>query len=222
MDSGSINGSGGAAGVLSGAIAEGGELGKEEFLQLLIAQLTNQDPLNPLEDQEFVAQLAQFSSLEQQMVANDQLEVLQVGQSAMVNAQVTSLIGTEATVASDRFDVGSTGDVPEIELRLSANAQTVTVNVVDSAGKTVRQIDLGSVTAGRDGLRWDGLDEEGQPLAPGTYSIDVFAKDVDGSEVDATTLVTTRVTGVTFESGAAQLLLGEVRVSPSSVLEVNR
>lgn len=221
MDAGSVNGNG-AAGVLTGAIAQGGELGKEEFLQLLIAQLTNQDPLNPLEDQEFVAQLAQFSALEQQMVANEQLGVLQVGQSAMVNAQVTSLIGTEVTVASDSFNISANGEMPGLELNLASNAQTVTVNIVDESGRTVRQIEMGSVSAGRSGLRWDGLDESGQPLAPGTYTIDVFANDVDGNEVDASSLVTTRVTGVTFESGAAQLLLGEVRVSPSAVLEVNR
>lgn len=221
METGPINNAAGA-GVLSQAVANGGDLGKDEFLQLLIAQLTNQDPLNPVQDQEFVAQLAQFSALEQQMVTNDQLGVLQVGQSAMVNAQVTSLIGTEATFASNELETSSEGTVPDVEIILAANAETVTVNITDEKGKTVKQIEMGAVSAGRNDLRWDGLDESGQPLEPGTYGVDVFAKDAEGNEVDASTLVTARVTGVTFESGAAQLLIGSIRVSPSSVLEVNR
>ncbi|MEM6730074.1 MAG: flagellar hook assembly protein FlgD [Myxococcota bacterium] len=218
METGSIDGS--PVGLLTGP--EGGQLGKDEFLQLLIAQLTNQDPLEPMSDQEFVAQLAEFSALEQQVLTNDQLGVLQVGQSAMVNAQVTSLVGGQATVVSREFAVDASGGIPGLELQLGTNAQTVTVNIVDESGTTVRQIELGSVASGRRDLAWDGLDSNGQPVGEGTYTIDVFANDANGNEIDASMLVTAQVTGVTYESGAAQLLLGNVRVSPSSVLEVKR
>lgn len=207
-------------GLLTGP--EGGQLGKDEFLTLLIAQVSNQDPLEPMEDTEFIAQLAQFSSLEQQLVSNEQLANLEIGQAAIVNAQVTSLIGGRATVMAQDFEIATPGAVPDLELQLPFSAQSVTVNVVDGSGKTVKQIEMGTTSAGRNALPWDGLDETGQPLPAGTYSVDVFATDTNGEESTGNLLVTAPVTGVTYESGAAQLLIGSVRVSPSAVVEVKR
>ena len=95
---------------LAGLIAAGQEqviqvdgpeqLGQSDFLQLLVAKLENQDPLSPSEDTEFIAQLAQFSSLEQLVSANDNLLALSVGQSQILNAQALTLIGKEARVES--------------------------------------------------------------------------------------------------------------------------
>ncbi|MEO1172539.1 MAG: flagellar hook capping FlgD N-terminal domain-containing protein [Myxococcota bacterium] len=207
-------------GLLTGP--EGGQLGKDEFLTLLIEQISNQDPLEPMEDTEFIAQLAQFSALEQQMVTNDLLENLEIGQVATVNTQVTSLIGSQVTVLAQDFEVASSGVVPELEIQLPFSAEAVTVNVVNSDGTTVKQIEMGSTAAGRNALPWNGLDDEGQPLPAGTYSVDVFATDTNGEELSGNLLVNAPVTGVTYESGAAQLLIGSVRVSPSAVVDVKR
>ena len=77
-------------------------LGKEDFLKLLVAQLAHQDPLSPMENQEFVAQLAQFSSLEQMTNVNSNLQLLQVAQASMTNSQIASLIGKNVEVRSDQ------------------------------------------------------------------------------------------------------------------------
>ncbi len=206
--------------VTNAAVGAGGQtLGKQQFLELLVAQLAHQDPLNPLEDKEFIAQLAQFSSLEQAMATNDQLTGLQLAQTAMVNAQMSDLIGREITATSEVLVIGD-GVPPPLCFRLDAAAAQTTVRVLDSNGRTVRTLTLGERSAGAQSVAWDGRDDSGQALAAGTYRLQVVAEDAAGRPVSATTQLSGVVTGVTFSNGYPELLLGTLSVLPADVISI--
>jgi flagellar basal-body rod modification protein FlgD len=195
-------------------------LGKDQFLQLLVAQLANQDPTNPLDDKAFITQLAQFSSLEQAVTTNDNLTALQLSESAMVNAQLASLVGKQVVVRSTNVQLPSTGDAPPINLQMSAAAKDVQVQILDPNGNVVRTLDAGALAAGAQSINWDGRDSTGARLAGGTYTVNVIAKDRDGNVVNVDNELKGIVSGIAFDSGSAELVLGSVRVKPSAVVTI--
>jgi len=196
-------------------------LGKDEFLKLLIAQVGHQDPLNPLEDKEFIAQLAQFSALEQMIVSNGHLEVLGLSQSAMLNGQVTALIGKEVVATSDSVSIDSAGSAPPLSFSLDGAATNVTITIHDQDGNVVRTIEAGGQSAGSHTLSWNGLADGGAPLAPGAYAIQIEAQDAGGQAVGSSTQVRGVVTSVSFENGYPELLIGSAKVRPSDVESVH-
>lgn len=195
-------------------------LGKADFLKLLTEQLKNQDPTNPLDDKAFVTQLAQFSSLEQAMAMNDKLAMLQLSQSAVVNAQMAGLVGKSVLVKSTTVVVPASGDPSPVTLHLGGDAAKVTVRVVDGKGNVVRTLDPGALTAGTHAVPWDGKDASGSRLPAGSYKVEVIAKDLDGQKVTADNELLGTVTGIAFDSGQAELELGSVRVKPADVVEI--
>ncbi len=205
---------------LQNATNDGQQLGKQQFLELLVAQMANQDPLNPLDDKQFIAQLAQFSSLEQQMAANEQLTNLQLAQSAMANAQMASLLGREIVARTDSVTVAGDGTPTNIGLRLDADAAQVELRIVDENGKVVRTIKAGPMDKGQQSVTWDGRGDNGALLPKGTYKVEVTAKNSAGDAVTTATEMTGVVTGVTFENGYAELIMGDVRVTPANVVEL--
>lgn len=195
-------------------------LGKADFLKLLTEQLKNQDPTNPLDDKAFVTQLAQFSSLEQAMAMNDKLAMLQLSESAVVNAQVAGLVGKSVLVKSTTVVVPASGDPSPVTLHLGGDAAKVTVRVLDGNGNVVRTLEPGALAAGTQTVAWDGKDASGNRLAAGAYRVEVTAKDLDGQTVAADNEIMGTVTGVAFDSGSAELELGSVRVKPADVIEI--
>lgn len=196
-----------------------GALGKTEFLNLLMAQMQHQDPMEPLKDHEFVAQLATFSGLEQQMLSNDRLLELQLAQISTGNAQLAGFIGQNVVAKGDSLTIGD-GVTPPVGIQLGGAAQNVEVTITDSTGKVVSTFEKGPLDAGHHELSWSGKDANGVPLPPGDYSISVKATDAEGNAVTADALLSGTVTGVTFENGYAELLVGEHHVSPADILSV--
>ena len=115
--------SGLSAGALTKAMGGNESLGQEAFLKLLVAQLQNQDPLNPQENYEFVAQLAQFSSLEQSIGINDRLDQLALQNQGLQNSQIVSLVGKEATVKGDIVTLNGQGAIVPISFTLDKAAE---------------------------------------------------------------------------------------------------
>ena len=192
-------------------------LGKEEFLHLLTTQLTNQDPLSPMENTDFIAQLAQFSSLEQMMGTNRWLEVLALAQSSMTSASAVGYIGHEVEAVGNQIEV--TDGVPTwAGLHLEDDAKSVEVEIRNEDGEIVQVIDLGPHSAGDVELGWDGLDLKGNPVPDGEYSFSVKATDAEGGEVGAQTRIRGLVTGISFEKGYAEILLGERRLGLADVV----
>ena len=205
----------------STAATGGSALGKDDFLKLLTAQLSNQDPLNPMDNTQFVAQLAQFSALEQQMQANTNLEGIAIAQSAMNNAQVTQLVGK--TVEAKGNGLSLQGGVPvNASYTADSAAADVTVTIRDAGGKVVRTMPLGEQSAGAHNVIWDGANDGGTKQPDGTYTIEVSAKDAGGKTVSTSTNVTGLVTAVSFTASGAQLVIGATgqKVAPADVITV--
>ncbi len=211
----------GASGLGGVGLSEGfnATMGKEDFLKLLMAQLANQDPLNPMENTEFVAQLAQFSSLEQQMATNEGLSMLQMGQASMTNTQIAGLIGKEVEANGNVLQVTQQGPTG-INYDLSAPAAEVTVTIRDTQGNIIRSLELGPRGSGLNTSTWDGKDINGNLVQPGTYQMEVSAKDIDGNAVDASTKFTGIVSGVSYEGGIPVLEIGSSTVRVGDVIAI--
>lgn len=200
------------------AVPQRQEMGKEQFLQLLTAQLQHQDPMNPLEDKEFIAQLAQFSMVEQSVATNKHLEMLGMSVGAVVNAQLPSLIGKEITAMGDRATVLE-GESTTLGFALEEPATAVTLRVTNESGKEVAAITLGAHEAGQHDHQWDGLDNEGKRVPPGTYRIEVNALNGEDA-VESSTRLTGLVDGLDFSRGYAELMVGGLRLRPADIIEV--
>lgn len=169
FDVSGINGSG-ATGATSGEGKRRDELGQEDFLELMTTQLRNQDPLKPMESGDFMAQIAQFTSAagiqDLQSAFGDFSESMQATQSL----QAAGLVGRQVLV-----DAGS-GYLPqegalEGSVSVPSSVDNLTVTITDTAGQTVRQLDLGGRPAGSAAFQWDGRNAAGERLPAGTYSV---------------------------------------------------
>lgn len=193
------------------------ELGKDEFLQLLVTQLRNQDPMNPSNAQEFAAQLAQFTSLEQLTNVNETLtqqnEILASQIQAQAAGTAVSVIGKEVVAQSDQLLVGDTTGIDFA----APNAGRATVRLLDATGAEVRQIDLGYVGAGRTER---DLTEELEGVAPGAYTVEIDITDASGNVTSAMSFTRGRVDGVRYTNEGPMLVLGSLMIPLNAVIEV--
>jgi len=177
--------------------------------------------MNPQKDHDFVAQLAQFSNLEQAIEQNKQLEMLQMASSAMVNSTNTNLIGKEIVANGDVLNL-LPGKAPSpVAFQMGDGAQSVMARVVNGEGKVVKSIDLGALNSGQHNFQWDGTDDKGDYMPAGVYRVDVRGMDGNGRPVPVELNVRGLVTGVTYENGFPELLVGNSRVQPADILEIH-
>jgi flagellar basal-body rod modification protein FlgD len=187
-------------GTFSSAISGNGSLGKEEFLTLLVAQLKNQDPLNPQDGTEFTAQLAQFSSLEQLIDMNSSLSVLSETNQTFDRMSALGMIGQ--TVMAGGNDFAYTGEAVRLGYDLPRDASSVELYVLNDEGVNVATMSLSgdALSEGEHIIGWDGTDDNGAAVASGSYSMSVHAYDGD-EKLTVTGLVEGQVVGVDLEDG---------------------
>ena len=195
------------------------KLGKDEFLKILTAQLANQDPTQPMDSNAFVAQLAQFSALEQQQNTNDTLTQMLSLQESASGSSAVSMVGKDALYNPKQMDLASGGSLT-VNATLPSDAANVTMTVSDSNGNPVCTQDFGPKSAGTTALTWDGKDNSGVAQAAGTYSIAVSAVDISGKTMTVSEQARGRITGVTFASGTPELLIGNTSISLSDVQSI--
>lgn len=193
-------------------------LGKQDFLNLLLQQLSHQDPLNPMDSTEFTTQLSQFSSLEELTNINTNLSDVLAFQQSMQNASVANLIGK--TVKVDGNTAYLT-DKAEVNYGLSGDASSVEISIYNGAGSLVRTENIGSRPAGEQSYTWDGKDSSGNMLPQGAYAFDVEAKDISGDPVTALSSSSGTVTEVLFEKGLTYIMLnGSTKVNLSDIKSI--
>jgi flagellar basal-body rod modification protein FlgD len=181
-------------------------LGKDSFLQLLVTQMQNQNPLDPQDNSEFVAQLAQFSSLETMQNLSTSVDAIGGMYQSSQALQASSLVGRNVIVDSGSTSVDTTKGMTG-QVVLPSSSSTTTVKVYASDGKTVvRTIDLGEQKAGNASFTWDGKDEEGNVLESGNYSF-VASGSLDGQSTTLTTYLPATVTSVTMGSAGTSMTL---------------
>ena len=197
--------------------SESDTLGRDQFLTLLVAQLQHQDPLNPLESQDFTAQMAQFSSLEQLFDVNESLMNIQNSMHASQKENALDYVGMEVKAAGNTLY--KSGDNMDHASYYLEKAGEVVVTIYDSNGFQVRQIQADFQESGEHDLVWDGRDEDGNVMADGIYTYEVAAIDADGYDVATTTYSKGEVTGISSQYGQTYLIVGERLLEPDSVLE---
>ena len=195
------------------------DLDKDSFLKLLVTQLQNQNPLEPMENTEFIGQMAQFSSLEQQVQTNSNLSELALATSAQISSQAVNLVGKQVMVPGDHVELIDAE--ADIHLSLPASIATGQVEVVDENGDVVRRIRLGAQSEGPLTVKWDGRDDEGRVVEPGSYRIRAEGLDAQGRTVDIATHLLARVDAVVFEAGIPRLRAGGRMVNLGDVREVH-
>jgi len=180
-------------------------LGKDSFLQLLVTQMQNQNPLDPQDNSEFVAQLAQFSSLETMQNLSTSVDAIGGMYQSSQALQASSLVGRTVVVDAGSTSVDTTKGITG--QAVLPNSSTVTeVKVYDSKGEVVRTLDLGEQKAGNASFTWDGKDESGNVLASGNYSF-VATAALDGKSSTVKTYLPATVSSVTMGSAGAAMTL---------------
>lgn len=208
------------------------DIGREDFLRMLIAQLENQDPLNPQDSTEFTAQLATFSSLEQLIAVRSGIDKLVESSNGGTDPagdpelgvaeslQAANLIGRDVVAVGSQFQLGAdpSEDPARLRFELGSNTSQTLLRVVDANGQTIATRDLGPLAQGSQTFAWDGTDDLGNRRPPGVYAFQVDASYFD-EPVTAAPLIDGRVTGVVFGSEPA-LMLGDVVVPVANLVEV--
>ncbi len=187
------------------------------FLNLLVTQLKNQDPLDPLDANEFTSQLVQFASVEQQIYSNANLEKLVNLQQTSQTAFMVDYIGKTVETLGDQVMLQD--GMAEFNYILDNNAATVQVSIMDSAGRAVFTTE-GATTAGKHNLLWDGIDKNGAQLADGAYRVVIAAKDREGALLDVEQTTVGRVVGAGNDDGEPYLFVGEILTPLDQVISV--
>jgi len=198
-------------------------IGHEQFLNLMIAQLKNQNPLTPMESSEFTSQLAQISSLEQLVSIDGNIEegigVDMVLTQAINNTLAATLIGKDVTAMGNGIELQDGEDV-DIHFSLAGFAEKVEVQVYDQAGNLVRTIESDALASGKHSVTWDGESDNGEDFPDGNYYFSVKAEDGDGNNVGARALVVGLISAVRFEGGSAVLMVNGREIAFSDVIEI--
>jgi len=194
-------------------------INKDDFLQLLVTQLKSQDPMNPQDSSEFVAQLAQLTQVEQTYNINTNLKNLLSSQNNFSSMSAMSLIGKNITTLGSQVLL-SEGGQASLEFTLPSDATQLTLQIKDATGKAVRTLTQGATSAGVNNINWDGMNDDGQPVPAGNYTFAVSGLDATGQTISGTPLFRGRVTGVNLEGDSPVLTVNGIYVPLTSVLEV--
>ena len=190
-------------------------LGKNDFLTLLLAQLKNQDPLNPTDNTEFIAQLAQFSTLEQMTLMNATLEKNLDNNTAMTeavsNAMIINYFGKYVTAETDSF-VYNGEDPVELRFDLDSAVLSGILEITDENGNVMTSTSLGAMDSGLNTLEWDGITNLGVKAKSGVYTYAIEAYDFLDYEVGVSQMFSGVVKGISYKDGITQLNIGGVLV----------
>lgn len=207
-----------SAGGFAGTSGGGLEATRDQFLRLFVAQLEHQNPLDPQDGADMVAQLAQFSSLEQQVEGNRRLDELVASQDAAAGAGLAQLAGRDITADVGAITVDGPTALPAIELvgTPPAHAGNLVVHGPDGAVVRTIPIDPGPPPT----AAWDGKDDHGAPVANGNYTLAVEATGADGNPVTARPQLRGRVDAVELGAAGPRLRLGNLQITPAAVRSI--
>ena len=179
--------------------AKGDELGKNEFMNLLVAQMNNQDPLSPQDNGEFIAQLAQFSTVEGIENMNTTMDSLLNGYQSSQALQASSLVGRSVIVPTMNAMVDTEEGITG-QLALTQRSDNVSVNVYDEKGVLVSTINMGAKDAGMLDFKWDGKNGSGETLPAGKYKFEAQGS-INGENKQLATLLPANVDSVSLGMG---------------------
>lgn len=204
---------------------------EDRFLKLLVAQMRNQDPLNPLDNAQVTSQLAQINTVRGIEQLNSSMSKVAAASGAISPVSAVGLLGRQVLVAGDTFELGSAsttaaGDATSstssrsvrLGFDLAAAAKLVRIEIVDPLGRTVYTHEVQNAEAGVQTFDWNGLDADGNAVDAGKYRMRVNGSDYQGAELSPGALVPTRVSGVVQGADGARIeLAGRQATSASAI-----
>ena len=205
----------------AGAAGDRNALGQEDFLELLLTQLKHQDPLSPMENGEFMGQLAQFGAVSSMQAVERSVAELATSLQSAQALQATSLVGRSVLVADSSALLEPGGGIAG-RIQVPAGAGPVAVRVLDATGQVVQTINLGSHAAGSLAFHWDGTGADGKAAAAGAYRLQASAS-IDGRAVGLEVATAARVQSVSLGrsgEGITVNLAGAGSRSLDQVLEI--
>ncbi len=198
-------------------------LGKDDFLQLLVTKLQYQDPLNPMQDEDFIAQLAQFSSLEQMnniadgITSSNQWDYLQM--QSLNNAMASGLIGKEVKAEYSGVYLES-GKNATVSYTLAQPAKSLTMIIKNAAGDEVARITKNDLGTGSGTLTWDGKDTMGNTMDAGFYTVETTAINLSGSKFEPSMAISGVVTRVSYRGGNSYVNVDGQEISLGDITAV--
>ena len=196
------------------------ELDKDAFFKLMLTQMKNQDPMNPMQSHEMAAHLAQFTSLEQMFNVNENLEAMRKMQTPLKDYQALSFIGKEISADSSSIVRYKDDKSHELRFALLGDATEAKVMIKNEAGDTIRILKLADLKKGNNFVRWDGVNDSGQTQGEGEYKFVVEALSSSGTKVAVDTTANGRITGVQFTKKGPMLLVGSQQVYLADVKKI--
>jgi flagellar basal-body rod modification protein FlgD len=193
-------------------------LTQQDFLNLLVAQMKNQDPLNPVDNNQMATQMAQFASLDALNNMNTTLTNIANSQASMNSLQGIGLLGKKVEANGNSLSIEK-GNVSEGYYQLSSPGK-VTIQIFDAQGQLVRTIEDGLKDISKQKVVWDGKNEQGMTQPDGTYQFQVSAVDTKGQSVSASSNFVATVTGISFENGIVYLQCGPKKITLSDIISI--
>ncbi len=196
------------------------ELGKDAFMKLMLTQMKNQDPMNPMQSHEMAAQLAQFTSLEQLQNVNTTLGEMHKEQAPLANFQALGFIGKAVSGDSSKFVRAEGDDLHDFKFNLPQNSSEVVIKVRDPNGEIARTFNLKDLKQGENKISWNGVRESGQKSQAGEYQFIIEAKTETGSKIAVKTEFAGTITGVNYSAEGPVLMIGNQTVKLSEVKKI--
>lgn len=197
------------------------QLGQQQFLQLLVAQLRNQDPINPMDGAEFAAQLAQFNSVEQLVSVNSGISSLARAQESLAvgltNTMAASLAGKHVKAISN--EIHNAGSGTDVRFNLKSAATDVELIIRDQDGNEIKRTTISNMQKGDNTWQWDGRNNNGNKVPEGNYFVEVSAKD-GNVNVGAYTFIEGIAERVRYSSSGVDLLVNGVFVNLGDIEEI--
>lgn len=198
-------------------------LGKDDFLELMITQLKYQDPLNPLDGTEYASQLAEFTSLEQLTNLNtsvkQSIDANYVLTQSINNALSANLIGKEVKIGSQNLVNNGENDV-NIGYNLPVDAKTVTIKIFDQYGNVVKTFEENNITKGSSKLSWNFIDNDGNKLINGVYSMQITATDFNDQPITVDSYITGLIDGIRFSENGTTMIVNSAEYSIADIIEI--
>lgn len=195
-------------------------LGKDDFLKLLMAQITHQNPLDPMDSQGMMNQLTSMGSLEQLITINDSLGKLNKTQGELVRANTFSFLDKDVKIRGQHVEMNR-GRHSDMEFQIPTAAEKVRMTVIGADGEAVRTIELGAFSAGIHPVQWDGMDKQGRQAPDGKYKIQIVAKGPENRQMQVDLFRQGRVSGVRFGTGSPKLNIGGEEIDLKDVIEMS-
>ncbi len=180
------------------------ELGQAEFLKLLTTQLQHQDPTAPTDNKEFIAQMAQFSSVDSLQSLESKFDNLSTALTSNQALQASTMVGREVIVPGNASYHAGNGIGGRVNI--DGSAANIKVNVLDEFGQLVKTVHVGDKSGDTASFYWDGTDENGNPMPEGRYQVQAFG-DVYGQTQQMTTSVVAYVESVNFGKAGQGIML---------------